>query len=49
MDELNEIKNSHNIGDEMTITVNRNGEQKDLTITLGEQPQLNFNINKTLI
>ena len=38
MDELNEIKNSHNIGDEMTITVNRNGEQKDLTITLGEQP-----------
>ena len=38
MDELNEIKNSHNIGDEMTITVNREGEQKDLTITLGEQP-----------
>ncbi len=38
MDELNEIKNSHNIGDEMTITVNRNGEQKDLTIRLGEQP-----------
>ena len=38
MDELNEIKNSHNIGDEMTITVNRDGEQKDLTITLGEQP-----------
>ena len=38
MDELNEIKNSHSIGDEMTITVNRDGEQKDLTITLGEQP-----------
>ena len=38
MDELNKIKNSHNIGDEMTITVNRDGEQKDLTITLGEQP-----------
>lgn len=38
MDELNEIKNSHNIGDEMTITVNRDGQEKDLTITLGEQP-----------
>lgn len=38
MDELNAIKNSHSIGDEMTITVNRNGEEIDLTITLGEQP-----------
>ena len=38
MDELNEIKNSHSIGDEMTITVNRDGQERDLTITLGEQP-----------
>ena len=38
MDELNEIKNSHSIGDEMTITVNREGQEIDLTITLGEQP-----------
>lgn len=38
MDELNEIKNSHSIGDEMTITVNRDGQEKDLTVTLGEQP-----------
>lgn len=38
MDELNEIKNSHKIGDEMKIKVNRNGQEKDLTITLGEQP-----------
>ena len=38
MDELNQIKNSHNIGDEMTITVNRDGHEIDLTITLGEQP-----------
>ena len=38
MDELNEIKNSHNIGDEMKIKVNREGEEKELTITLGEQP-----------
>lgn len=38
MDELNEIKNSHQIGDEMKVKVNRNGEEKELTITLGEQP-----------
>ena len=38
MDELNEIKNSHQIGDEMKIKVNRNGEEKELTLTLGEQP-----------
>ena len=38
MDELNEIKNSHNIGDEMKVKINRNGQEKELTITLGEQP-----------
>ena len=38
MDELNKIKNSHNIGDEIKITVNRDGQEKDLTLTLGEQP-----------
>ena len=38
MDELNEIKNSHQIGDEMTVKINRDGEEKDLTIKLGEQP-----------
>ena len=38
MDELNDIKNSHNIGDEMTITVYRNGEEKELTVVLGETP-----------
>lgn len=38
MDELNEIKNSHQIGDKMTVKVNRDGEERDLTITLGEQP-----------
>lgn len=38
MDELNEIKNSHQIGDEMKIKVNRDGQEKELTITLGEQP-----------
>lgn len=38
MDELNEIKNAHQIGDEMKIKVNRDGQEKDLTIVLGEQP-----------
>ena len=38
MDELNEIKNAHQIGDEINIKVNRNGKEKELTITLGEQP-----------
>ena len=38
MDELNEIKNSHQIGDELKIKVNRDGQEKELTITLGEQP-----------
>ena len=38
MDELNEIKNAHQIGDEINVKVNRNGKEKELTITLGEQP-----------
>lgn len=37
MDTLNEIKNSHQIGDEMTITVNRKGSEKTFTLTLKEQ------------
>ena len=37
MDELNAVKNNHNIGDQMTIVVNRNGEEKELTLTLQEQ------------
>lgn len=37
MDQLNEIKNSHSIGDTMTLKINRDGEEKDLTLTLGEQ------------
>lgn len=38
MDELNEIKNSHQIGDNMTLKINRNGLEKEITLTLGEQP-----------
>ena len=38
MDELNEIKNTKKIGDEFKIKVNRDGKDKELTITLGEQP-----------
>ncbi len=38
MDDLNKIKNSHKIGDEMKIKVNRDGQERELTVTLGEQP-----------
>lgn len=38
MNELNEIKNSHKIGDEMTLKVNRNGNEVSVTLTLAEQP-----------
>ena len=38
MDELNELKNSHEIGETMTLTINRNGQEKDFTITLEEMP-----------
>lgn len=38
MDELNEIKNSHQIGDEIKLKINRDGNEKELTLTLGEQP-----------
>lgn len=38
MDELTEIKNSHQIGDSITLVVNRNGEEKEFSITLDETP-----------
>ncbi|MBR2241229.1 MAG: trypsin-like peptidase domain-containing protein [Clostridia bacterium] len=38
MDELNEIKNSHKIGDTITLKVYRDSEYKEITLTLGEQP-----------
>lgn len=38
MQELTEIKNQHAIGDEMKITLNRNGSEKEVTVTLTEQP-----------
>ena len=37
MEELNNIKNSHQIGDTLTLKVNRNGKELDLTVTLQEQ------------
>ena len=37
MDELNEIKNSHQIGDTMTLKIVRDGDEKDITLTIGEQ------------
>lgn len=38
MDQLNEIKNKKQIGDTMTLKVYRNGKEKELTVTLQEQP-----------
>ena len=38
MDDLNKIKTSHKIGDEMKLKVNREGQERELTVTLGEQP-----------
>ena len=38
MDELNEIKNSHQIGDTMKLKINREGSEKEITLTLGEPP-----------
>ena len=38
MEELNEIKNTHNIGDSITLKVYRDKEYKEITLTLGEQP-----------
>jgi serine protease Do len=38
MSEINEIKNSKSIGDELKIKINRDGSEKELTLTLGEQP-----------
>ena len=41
MDKLNELKNKHNIGDEVKIKLIRNGEEKEVSITLGENKSTN--------
>ena len=38
VDELNEIKNQKEIGDTMTLTIYRDGEEREVTLTLQEQP-----------
>ena len=38
MEELNNIKATHAVGDEMKITVNRDGEEKEISIILSQQP-----------
>lgn len=37
MDELNEIKNTHAIGDEIKLTIYRNNAEKEISVTLQEQ------------
>ena len=38
MDELNEIKNTHNVGDTMTLKINREGKEISIDLVLGETP-----------
>lgn len=38
VDELNEIKNSHNIGDTILLTISRNGQEKEISVILEETP-----------
>ena len=38
MNELNNIKNSHNIGDEVTLTIHRDNSDTEIKVTLEEQP-----------
>lgn len=37
MDELNTIKNKHSVGDKLKLKINRNGKEKEITLTLQEQ------------
>ena len=41
MEELNNLKNQHNIGDEVKIKLIRNGEEKEVSLTLGENSSNN--------
>lgn len=36
--ELNKIRDTHKIGDDMTLTINRNGQEKDFKVKLQEAP-----------
>lgn len=38
MDELNTIKNNKKIGDELTLKINKNGNEKEVKLTIGEEP-----------
>ena len=38
VEKLNEIKNKHNVGDTMELTINRDGNEQTITVTLAETP-----------
>ena len=38
MEELNAIKNSHKIGEELKLKIYRNGNESEITVTLEEKP-----------
>jgi len=37
MEELNTIKNTHKVGDKITLKINRDGKEQEITLTLQEQ------------
>ncbi len=39
INELNKVKNTHNIGDTITLSVHRNGEDTEFKISLEEMPK----------
>lgn len=44
--ELNKIKYNYKIGDTVTLTILRSGQEKELKVTLGEEPVTEENDNK---
>ena len=46
VDDINEIKDKHSVGDTMELTINRNGEEKTVTVTLVEEPSDTESSNK---
>ena len=48
MEELNEVKNAHSIGDEITLTINRNGNEKEFNIGICNFDTINPILTKNL-
>ena len=46
IEQLNRIKNTNAIGTEVTLTIIRNGEEKDVKLTLGETPEADIEVEE---